>query len=176
MSDFLAALGLVFIIEGLVFAAFPEAAKTGHDQRAENAGCTEHSYFLRNRWLEWVEISWIFTKQRLSRSETCRLRKCHPALPALSQPEPFRLSRPFGRRYAQICCDADAAGEPTSDRDFDQTRSNEGQRDRHVNVTNAAFMAAAIFAVKRTARRHSVVRRAKTDVLVHDDPRTVWAQ
>ncbi|HMF25735.1 MAG TPA: DUF2065 domain-containing protein [Pseudolabrys sp.] len=27
MSDFLAALGLVFIIEGLVFAAFPEATK-----------------------------------------------------------------------------------------------------------------------------------------------------
>jgi uncharacterized protein YjeT (DUF2065 family) len=27
MSDFLAALGLVFVIEGLVFAAFPNAAK-----------------------------------------------------------------------------------------------------------------------------------------------------
>ena len=27
MSDFVAALGLVFVIEGLVFAAFPEAAK-----------------------------------------------------------------------------------------------------------------------------------------------------
>ncbi len=27
MTDFLAALGLVFVIEGLVFAAFPEAAK-----------------------------------------------------------------------------------------------------------------------------------------------------
>lgn len=27
MSDFLAALGLVFVIEGLVFAAFPESAK-----------------------------------------------------------------------------------------------------------------------------------------------------
>jgi uncharacterized protein YjeT (DUF2065 family) len=27
MIDFLAALGLVFVIEGLVFAAFPEAAK-----------------------------------------------------------------------------------------------------------------------------------------------------
>jgi len=27
MSDFLIALGLVFVIEGLVFAAFPEAAK-----------------------------------------------------------------------------------------------------------------------------------------------------
>jgi uncharacterized protein YjeT (DUF2065 family) len=27
MSDFLAALGLVFVIEGMIFAAFPEAAK-----------------------------------------------------------------------------------------------------------------------------------------------------
>jgi|APFre7841882630_1041343.scaffolds.fasta_scaffold1213942_1 uncharacterized protein YjeT (DUF2065 family) len=27
MSDFLAAVGLVFVIEGLVFAAFPEQAK-----------------------------------------------------------------------------------------------------------------------------------------------------
>ncbi|HET9715390.1 MAG TPA: DUF2065 domain-containing protein [Pseudolabrys sp.] len=27
MSDFLAALGLVFVIEGLIFAAFPEPAK-----------------------------------------------------------------------------------------------------------------------------------------------------
>ena len=27
MSDFLVAIGLVFVIEGLVFAAFPEAAK-----------------------------------------------------------------------------------------------------------------------------------------------------
>ena len=27
MSDYLAALGLVFVIEGLIFAAFPEAAK-----------------------------------------------------------------------------------------------------------------------------------------------------
>ena len=27
MSDFLAGLGLVFVIEGLIFAAFPEAAK-----------------------------------------------------------------------------------------------------------------------------------------------------
>jgi uncharacterized protein YjeT (DUF2065 family) len=27
MSDFFVALGLVFVIEGLVFAAFPEAAK-----------------------------------------------------------------------------------------------------------------------------------------------------
>jgi uncharacterized protein len=27
VSDFLAALGLVFVIEGLIFAAFPDAAK-----------------------------------------------------------------------------------------------------------------------------------------------------
>ncbi len=38
MSDFLAALGLVFVIEGLVFAAFPAAAKRAMAQRAGDAG------------------------------------------------------------------------------------------------------------------------------------------
>jgi hypothetical protein len=58
----------------------------------------------------------------------------------LSQPEPLILSRPFGRRVAQIG-DADAAGEPTFDHGLDQTWSDEGHRDCHVDVTNAAFMA-----------------------------------
>jgi hypothetical protein len=35
MTDFLAALGLVFVIEGLVFAAFPEAAKRAVAAMAE---------------------------------------------------------------------------------------------------------------------------------------------
>ena len=37
MSDFLAALGLVFVIEGLVFAAFP-GRQAGHGERDGNAG------------------------------------------------------------------------------------------------------------------------------------------
>lgn len=58
----------------------------------------------------------------------------------MSQTESHILSRPFGRRIAQIG-DADAAGEPTFDRGCDQTRSDEGHLDRHVDVTNAALVA-----------------------------------
>jgi len=36
MTDFLAALGLVFVIEGLIFAAFPEAAKRAMKSVLEN--------------------------------------------------------------------------------------------------------------------------------------------
>jgi len=35
MIDFLAALGLVFVIEGLVFAAFPQAAKRAVEAMAQ---------------------------------------------------------------------------------------------------------------------------------------------
>ena len=56
----------------------------------------------------------------------------------MSQTKSHILSRPFGRRIAQIG-DFDAAGEPTFDRGCDQTRSDEGHLDRHVDVTNAAF-------------------------------------
>jgi len=42
----------------------------------------------------------------------------------LSQTESLILSRPLGRRIAQIG-DADAAGEPTFYRGFDQTWSDE---------------------------------------------------
>jgi uncharacterized protein len=35
MTDFLAALGLVFVIEGLVFAAFPQAAKRAAEVMAQ---------------------------------------------------------------------------------------------------------------------------------------------
>jgi uncharacterized protein YjeT (DUF2065 family) len=37
MSDFLAALGLVFVIEGLIFAAFPDAAKKAMSSVMETA-------------------------------------------------------------------------------------------------------------------------------------------
>jgi uncharacterized protein len=40
MSDFLAALGLVFVIEGLVFAAFPEAAKRAMNSVLETPDLT----------------------------------------------------------------------------------------------------------------------------------------
>jgi uncharacterized protein YjeT (DUF2065 family) len=37
MADFIVALGLVFVIEGLIFAAKPAAAKNAHGARAGNA-------------------------------------------------------------------------------------------------------------------------------------------
>ena len=37
MTDFLAALALVFVIEGLVFAAFPEAAKRAVEVMAQTS-------------------------------------------------------------------------------------------------------------------------------------------
>jgi hypothetical protein len=62
----------------------------------------------------------------------------------LSQTEPLILSRPFSRRIAQIG-NADAAGKPTFHRGLDQARSDEGHRDRHVDMTNAAFAACSDF-------------------------------
>src|SRR5262249_22453244 len=133
----------------LDFRRLSRCGQTGHDQCAENAGCAEHSYFLRNRSLEWVEISWIFTKQRLSRAETCRLRKCHPALPAHLtgrlgiRVEPTRAVhtvatiRPALRADWRCRC----RGRATSDRGFDQTRSDEGQRDRTLHLWRAAICA-----------------------------------
>jgi len=37
MSDFLVALGLVFVLEGIVFAAFPEAAKRAVKEMLETS-------------------------------------------------------------------------------------------------------------------------------------------
>ena len=58
----------------------------------------------------------------------------------MSQTEPLILLRPFGRRIAQIG-DADAAGEPTFDCGLDQIWSDEGHRDCHIDVADAAFLA-----------------------------------
>lgn len=40
MSDFLVALGLVFVIEGIVFAAFPDAAKRAVTAMLETSDTT----------------------------------------------------------------------------------------------------------------------------------------
>ena len=79
----------------------------------------------------------------------------------MSQTESLILSRPLGRRIAQIG-DADAAGEPTFDRGFDQTWSDEGHRDRHVDVTNAAFMPRSDFLDSLNAGGDSVQPRTAT--------------
>ncbi len=58
MTDFLAALGLVFVIEGLVFAAFPEAAKSAvmamtqtPDQGLRLVGLVSAAFGLAILWL-----------------------------------------------------------------------------------------------------------------------------
>jgi uncharacterized protein YjeT (DUF2065 family) len=58
MTDFLAALGLVFVFEGLVFAAFPEAAKRAvtvmtqtPDQRLRLVGIISAVFGLAMLWL-----------------------------------------------------------------------------------------------------------------------------
>lgn len=58
MTDFLAALGLVFVVEGLVFAAFPEAAKRAvtmmtqtPDQRLRSVGILSAVFGLVMLWL-----------------------------------------------------------------------------------------------------------------------------
>jgi uncharacterized protein len=58
MTDFLAALGLVFVVEGLVFAAFPEAAKRAvmvmtqtPDQRLRAVGILSAVFGLVMLWL-----------------------------------------------------------------------------------------------------------------------------
>jgi uncharacterized protein len=58
MTDFLAALGLVFVFEGLVFAAFPEAAKRAvtvmtqtPDQRLRVVGIISAVFGLAMLWL-----------------------------------------------------------------------------------------------------------------------------
>jgi uncharacterized protein len=58
MTDFLAALGLVFVVEGLIFAAFPEAAKRAvavmmdtPDQRLRAVGLVSAVFGLVVLWL-----------------------------------------------------------------------------------------------------------------------------
>ena len=58
MTDFLAALGLVFVFEGHVFAAFPEAAKRAvtmmtqtPDQRLRSVGILSAVFGLAMLWL-----------------------------------------------------------------------------------------------------------------------------
>ncbi len=49
---------------------------------------------------------------------------------------------PFGRRIAEPL-DADAAGQATFYGGFDKIGSEEGKRDGHVNLPDAAFLAVA---------------------------------
>ena len=58
----------------------------------------------------------------------------------LNQPEPHKLKRPFGRCIAQAG-DTDATRQTTFNGSLDQTWRDKRQRDRHVDLTNAAMVA-----------------------------------
>ena len=56
----------------------------------------------------------------------------------------LELPAPFGQRIAEPL-DADAAGETTFDGSFDEIGREEGERDRHVDLPDAALLADADF-------------------------------
>src|SRR5258705_9402743 len=58
--------------------------------------------------------------------------------------ERLKLSAPFNRRIAESF-DADAAGQATFYCCFDKIRCEEGQRDGHIDLPNAALLARAKF-------------------------------
>ena len=58
--------------------------------------------------------------------------------------ERLKLPAPFSRRVAEPL-DADATGQPTLYRCFDKIGREEGERDRHIDLSNAAFLAGAKF-------------------------------
>ena len=64
--------------------------------------------------------------------------------------ERLKLPAPFSRRIAEPL-DADAAGQATFHRCFDKIRGEEGERDGHIDLPNAAFLARA----KLSDRGHS---------------------
>jgi hypothetical protein len=80
---------------------------------------------------------------RCSRGRTSALgrRDLGPALQLL-RPESKRLklAAPFGRRITESL-DADAPGQATFNRCFDEIGCEEGERDRHIHLPNAAFLA-----------------------------------
>ena len=56
------------------------------------------------------------------------------------QSEGFELSAPFRGSVAEPR-DTDAARQTTFDRGFDEVRREERERDRHIDLTHAAFLA-----------------------------------
>src|SRR5258708_25515088 len=55
------------------------------------------------------------------------------------QSESFELSAPFRGSVAEPF-DTDAARQTTCDRGFDEVRREERERDRHIDLTHAAFL------------------------------------
>ena len=66
------------------------------------------------------------------------------------EPERLKLPTPFSRRISEPL-DADAAGQATFYGCFDKIGSEKGERDGHIDLPNAAFLARA----KLSDRGHS---------------------
>ncbi len=79
------------------------------------------------------------------------IRELGPALQLFRiESERLKLPAPFGRRIAEPL-DADAAGQATFYGRFDKIGCEEGERDGHIDLPNAAFLASA----KLSDRGHS---------------------
>ena len=68
------------------------------------------------------------------------------------EPEPRGLQGPSGRRVSQIC-DADATRQASIDRGLHQTRCQEGERYRHIDLADGAvFSGSDLFYVRDHSR------------------------
>src|SRR5258707_11720212 len=73
----------------------------------------------------------------------CRIRDLGPAQQLFRiESERLKLPAPFSRRIAEPL-DADAAGQATFYCCFDKIRGEEGERDGHIDLPNAALLAGA---------------------------------
>ena len=70
--------------------------------------------------------------------------------------ERFELPAPFSRRIAEPL-DADAARQTAFHGGFDEIRSEEGERDRHVDLPNAALLADTDFLDCSHSAGHHIV-------------------
>src|SRR5260370_34897614 len=73
----------------------------------------------------------------------------------------MKLPAPFSRRIAEPF-DADAAGQATLHRCLDKIRCEEGERDGHVGLPNAAFLASAKLCDRRYSTRDNVIQPPTT--------------
>lgn len=91
MSDFLAALGLVFVIEGLVFAAFPGAAKRAVAAMIETPDPGLRTIGLASAVFG-LAVLWLVRMMDPRARALCLSRPCHRnvnghnKMPALLQP------------------------------------------------------------------------------------------
>src|SRR5271167_3923346 len=75
--------------------------------------------------------------------------------------ERLKLPAPFGRRIAEPL-DADAAGQATFHGCLDKIRGEEGERDGHIDLPNAALLAGAKFCDRGYSTRDHLVEPSTT--------------